>query len=64
MNNNELKKNKYYYSNSCNNIYSKNSKPFCNNSCNSPFEPLFEVENFLCNLKKIKKCINFYNFFK
>lgn len=33
----------------------------CNNS---PLNSLFEVENFLCNMKKVIKCINFYKFFK
>lgn len=64
MNNNESKKNKYYYPNYCNNIYSKDNKSFCSTNCNSPLKPLFEVEGFLCNLKKIGKCINLYKFFK
>ncbi len=46
----------------CNNIYSSNKKnnhDFC-----SPLNSLFEVENFLCNLKKVTKCINLYKFLK
>lgn len=65
MNNNKCKKNKYYYNNCNNNIYPKNNiDNLCNNNCNSPLNSLFEVENFLCNLKKLSKCINLYKFFK
>lgn len=63
MNINGYKKNKYHY-NKCNcnnNIYLKNN---CCNSFNSAFNSLYEVENFLCNLKKISKCLNLYKFFK
>ncbi len=60
---NGYKKNKYYYNN-CNNIYSKNiNNSFCNN-LNCTLSSLFEVEKFLCNIRKICKCINLYNFFK
>lgn len=48
------------------NRYRKNIST-CNKNCvkdNSCFSPLFEVENFLCNLKKVFKCINLYKFFK
>lgn len=69
MNINGCKKNKYYYNkcnNLSNNIYCKNKNinNCCNNNCNSPLNCLFEVENFLCNLKKVCKCINLYKFFK
>ena len=61
MNINGYKKNKYYYNN-CNNIYSKNvNNSFCNNSA---LDSLFEVENFLCKIKKMFKCINLYKFLK
>lgn len=60
---NGYKKNKYYY-NKCNNIYSKNISNYCNNVFYSPLNSLFEVENFLCNLKKISKCLNLYKFLK
>ena len=58
-------KNKYY-------CYKLNDNP-CNNICfkdklniknNSPLNNLFEVENFLCNLKKLKKSVNIYKLFK
>ena len=61
MNVNGYKKNKYYYNN-CNNICSKNiNNSFCNNF-NSPLNSLFEVENFLCKINKMCKCINLYKF--
>lgn len=63
MNINGYKKNKCYYNN-CNNIYSKNiNNSFCN-SLDSSLNSLFEVENFLCNIKKICKCMNLYKFLK
>lgn len=63
MNINGYKKNKYYYNN-CNNIYSKNiNNSFCNN-LNSSLNSLYEVENFLCNIKKVCKCMNLYKFLK
>ena len=56
MNMNNIQKNKNYRNklncNSCNNIHSNNCKAF-----NSPLNSLFEVENFLCNLNKVKKAI-------
>jgi len=64
MNINGYKKNKYHY-NKCNcnnNIYLKNNN--CCNNLNSAFNSLYEVENFLCNLKKISKCLNLYKFLK
>ena len=64
MNINGYKKNKYYYNKCNNNIYSKNITNCCNNNFNSPLNSLFEVENFLCNLKKINKCLNLYKFLK
>lgn len=60
---NGYKKNKYYYHNSHNNIYSPNNTSFCHKNP-SPLNCLFEVENFLCNLKKFSKCLNLYKFFK
>ena len=63
MNINGYKKNKYHY-NKCNcdnNIYLKNN---CCNSLYSAFNSLYEVENFLCNLKKISKCLDLYKFLK
>lgn len=37
----------------------------CHSPCNtSPFDSLFQVENFLCNFRKAIKCINLYKFFK
>jgi len=63
MNINGYKKNKYYYK--CNNnIYSNNINNCCNNNFNSALNSLYEVENFLCNLKKISKCLNLYKFLK
>ena len=56
------KKNKYYYNKCNNNIYLKNNY-YCNN-INSALSSLLEVENFLCNLKKISKCLNLYKFLK
>lgn len=57
-------KNKYYCNksnnNSCNNINLKNK---INNRNNSPLNNLFEVENFLCNLKNLKISINIYKLF-
>lgn len=71
---NGYKKNKYYYNkcnNLSNNIYCKNNccknnsfNNCCNNNFNSPLNCLFEVENFLCNLRKVFKCIHLYKFFK
>lgn len=61
---NGYKKNKYYYNKCNNNIYSKNINNCCNNKCCAPLNSLFEVENFLCNLKKVSKCINLYKFLK
>ena len=62
---NICEKNKYYCSklnnNSCNNIYFKNN---LNNKNNSLLKNLFEVDNFLCNLKNLKKSINIYRLFK
>ena len=40
-----------------------NYKKNCINN-NSYLHSLFEVENFLCNFKKILKCINIYKIFK
>ena len=69
MNINGCKKNKYYYKKCNNNIYSKNINNCCNNNnfnnkFNSSLNSLFEVENFLCNLRKVCKCLNLYKFFK
>ena len=64
MNLKGFKKNKYYYKNCNNNICSKNIDNSCNNNFNCALNSLFEVENFLCNLKKISKCINLYKFLK
>ena len=54
-----------YKQNKCNSKCCNNS---CYNNCNynfcSPLNSLFEVENFLCNLKKVTKCINLYKFLK
>ena len=61
---NGYKKNKYYYNKFNNNIYSKNITNCCNNKFNSSLHSLYEVENFLCNLKKIGKCLNLYKFLK
>ena len=62
---NIYEKNKYYCNNlnnnSCNNINLKNN---LNNKNNSPLKNLFEVENFLCNLKNFKKSVNIYKLFK
>ena len=53
------KKNKYYWNKSNNNL---------SNNINSEnkfnINSLLEVENFLCNLKNIKKSINIYKLFK
>lgn len=61
---NNYKKNKYYCNklnaNCYNNIYSN----YKYNNFVSPLNNLFEVENFLCNIKKISKAINLYKFFK
>lgn len=57
---NGYQKNKYYYNKGNNNIYPNNSINFFHHAKNS----LFEVENFLCNLKKFSKCMNLYKFFK
>lgn len=51
--------NKYH-----NNIYYSNKYSNCNSNFHSPIDSLFEVESFLCNLKKVTKCINLYKFFK
>lgn len=59
---NGYKKNKYYYHKCNNNIYSINN--CCYNKFNSSLNSLLEVENFLCNLKKISKCLNLYKFLK
>lgn len=76
MNINGCKKNKYYYKKCNNNIYSKNINNCCNNNFNNNFNnkfnnkfnsslnSLFEVENFLCNLRKVCKCLNLYKFLK
>lgn len=64
MNINGYKKNKYYYNNFNNNIYSKNINNCCDNKFNYSLNSLFEVENFLCNFKKMCKCINLYKFLK
>ena len=58
-----------YQKNNCNNkfhnnIYYSNKNHFCNNNFHSPIDSLLEVENFLCNLKIVTKCINLYKFFK
>ena len=45
----------------------KNSKSNYKQNCintNSYLQSLFEVEKFLCNFKKILKCINIYKIFK
>ena len=53
------KKNKYYCNKSNNNL--SNNINYKNKfNINS----LLEVENFLCNLKNIKKTINIYKIFK
>jgi len=44
-----------------NNTSNYKKKCIKNNNC---LNSLFEVENFLCNFKKIAKCINLYKFFK
>lgn len=62
MNINGYKKNKYCYNKSNNNICFKNNN--CCNHIDSAFNSLLEVENFLCNLKKISKCLNLYKFLK
>ena len=58
-------KNKYYCNKLnntfCNNI---NFKKKLNNKNNSPLNNLFEIENFLCNLKNIKKSVIIYKLFK
>lgn len=44
----------------------------CNNNCNFPqknknnfcFEHIFEVESFLCNIRKTCKAIDLYKFLK
>lgn len=59
---NGYKKNKYYYHKCNNNIYYINN--CCYNKLNSSLNSLFEVENFLCNLNKISKCLNLYKFLK
>ncbi len=51
--------NKYH-----NNIYYSKKYNHCNSNFHSPIDSLFEVENFLCNLKKVTKCIKFYKLFK
>ena len=61
---NGYKKNKYYYNKCNNNIYFKNINNCCNDKFNSSLNCLFEVENFLCNLKKMCKCLNLYKFLK
>ncbi len=58
-----------YQKNNCdnkchNNIYYSNKNNHCNNNFHSPIDSLLEVENFLCNLKKVTKCINLYKFLK
>ena len=58
--NNDIYENKKYYCNKLNNN-------FCNNinlKKEAPLRNLFEVENFLCNLKNFKKSINIYKSFK
>jgi len=60
---NGYQKNKYYYTKCHNNIYSKNNLNCCPKR-KSPFDSLLEVENFLCQLKKVSKCLNLYKFFK
>lgn len=57
----EYKKNQYYCSH---NIDSQKNDNNCHSKFSSPLHSLFEVENFLCNLKKASKCINLYKFLK
>ena len=64
MNINGYKKNKYYYQNCNNNIYSKNINNCYNNKLNSGLNSLYEVENFLCNFRKACKCLHLYKFLK
>ena len=59
MNINGYKKNKYNNFN-----YNCCKKNKCNYNNNCTLNSLFEVENFLCNLKKCLKCLNLYNFLK
>lgn len=50
-------------SNNC--CFKKNNCNFCNqNNCNNCINSLFEVENFLCNFRKVCKCMNLYKFLK
>jgi hypothetical protein len=61
------KKNKYYYYNkkNCNNnIYPLKQNSNYNKQICFNLTPLYEVENFLCNLKQISKCITLFRFFK
>lgn len=70
MNNNCIKKNKNYYNCNYNNFYPINNKSniyFCNknNKFNKKLtNPLYEVENFLCNIKQLSKCIKIIKYFK
>lgn len=64
MNRNGYKKNQYYGNCSPNNIDSQENSNSCHSKFSSPLHSLFEVENFLCNLKKASKCINLYKFLK
>ena len=58
-------KNKYYSEQSNDNSWNNiNFKKNLKNKNNSPLNNLFEVENFLCNLKNFKKSINIYKLFK
>lgn len=62
MNINGYKKNNYKYNYNC--------KSYCNCykgkfNCTIPaLKNLYEVENFLCNFKKICKFVNLYKFLK
>ena len=62
MNINGYKKSKYNKFSCKNNDYNYNQN--LNYCYNNPLKNLYEVEKFLCNFKKIFKCINLYKFLK
>ena len=70
MNNINCKKNKNYYlnnnfyptRNNCNIYYKKNNN--LNQNISSYISNLYDVENFLCDINKIFKCIKLIKFFK
>lgn len=64
MNINGYKKNNYFYNNLNNKKYYNNCCK--NNCCSNKFNlnSLFEIEKFLCDLRKTCKCINLYKFLK